>query len=178
MGMEKRNEVHRQSRRMALCGLLSALSVVLMSLGGVIPLATFACPMLALLCLIPILCEYGGRTALLVYGVAAVLSLLLCADKEMALFYTFLGWYPVLRPRLGQVPRLLRILSKCVLFSGAMGVMYLLILYLFRLEAVVAEFSMYSPLMLASLLALGNVVFLLFDRTLGILMLVYWKKRK
>ena len=27
----------------------------------------------------------------------SVLALILCADKELALFYAFLGWYPALR---------------------------------------------------------------------------------
>ena len=39
----------RQSRRMALCGLLTALTVVVLSLGSLVPLATFACPLLAML---------------------------------------------------------------------------------------------------------------------------------
>ena len=42
---------------MALCGLMAALSIVILLLGGLIPLATFACPMLAMICLLPVLRE-------------------------------------------------------------------------------------------------------------------------
>ena len=41
-------EFRRRSRRAALCGLLAALALVLLSLGSVIPLATFAAPLLAM----------------------------------------------------------------------------------------------------------------------------------
>ena len=36
-----------KSRKMALCGVLCALSTVCMLLGGIIPFATFCCPALA-----------------------------------------------------------------------------------------------------------------------------------
>ena len=170
-------EFRRRSRRAALCGLLAALALVLLSLGSVIPLATFAAPLLAMVCLIPVLCEYGGRTALLVYAAVSCLALLLCADREAALLYLFLGWYPALRPRLeGLASKLLRTAVKCLLFSAAMAAMYLLLIFFFRLEAVAADFAEYSALAAAGLLALGNVTFLLFDRALGQLMRLYrWR---
>lgn len=168
----------RRSRAMALCGLLTALTVVLLSLGSLIPLATFVCPLLAMLCLIPPLCEYGGKAALLQYGGAACLGLLLCTDKEIALLYLFLGWYPCLRSRLERLPKLPRAAVTCGLFSLAMTAMYGMILYLFQLEAVVEEFAGYSGAMTAFLLVLGNVVFLLFDRVLGVMVLLYRQKRK
>ena len=84
--MNEYQSFHRQSRRLALCGLMTALSVVLLSMGSFIPLATFACPMLAMLCLIPVICEFGPRTGQMVYAAAAPLALLLVADKELAFF--------------------------------------------------------------------------------------------
>ena len=42
------------SRKIALTGMMCALAAVLMALGGVIPLATFCCPMIAGLTLIPV----------------------------------------------------------------------------------------------------------------------------
>lgn len=43
----RHEQTREQSRRTALCAMLAALSVVILCLGGVIPLATFVCPMLA-----------------------------------------------------------------------------------------------------------------------------------
>ena len=176
--MNTHDQFRQQSRRLALCGLLAALSVVLLSLGSIIPLATFACPMLAMVCLLPVVGTYGPGTSLLVYAAVSVLSLLLCADKELACFYLFLGWYPALRPQLAGLPRALGAAVKCGLFTAAMAVMYLLLLSLFQMEAVAAEFAEYSIPMIAGLLALGNITFLLFDRALSILAAVLQQRRR
>lgn len=176
--MPEYRRFQRQSRRLALCGLMTALSVLLLSLGSFIPLATFACPMLAMLCLIPVICEFGPRTGQMVYAAAAPLALLLAADKELAFFYLFLGWYPVCRETVDRLPRALRIPAKCGIFTLAMAVMYSIIILLFQLEAIAAEFAEYSVWMTAGLLVLGNVAFLLMDRVLRQLTALYRYKRK
>ena len=175
--MPQRSTFRQQSRRMSLGGVMAALTVVILSLGSLVPLATFACPLLAMVCLIPLVCRYGPGAALTVYAGAGILSLFLCADKELAFLYAFLGWYPALRPLLeGLASKLLRTAVKCLLFSAAMAAMYLLLIFFFRLEAVAADFAEYSALAAAGLLALGNVTFLLFDRALGQLMRLYrWR---
>ncbi len=176
--MNQQDQTHRQSRKAALCGMMAALSVVILCLGGMIPLATFACPMLAMLCLIPAVCGYGIGTALLLYGAVSVLALLLGPDKEIALLYVFLGWYPGVRSRLEIVPQPVRWVVKCALFTLAVAAMYALILHLFRLEAVVEEFSEYSAAMTVVLLVLGNITFLLFDQVMAKATYIYQKKRK
>ena len=176
--MEQRSDFQRQSKKMALCGMMAALSVVILCLGGMIPLATFACPMLAMLCLIPVVCEYGAGTAMLLYGASSILALLLGPDKEIALLYVFLGWYPGVRPRLGIIPRPVRWAVKCALFTLAVTAMYAIILHLFRLEAVVEEFAEYSTAMVFALIALGNITFLAFDQLLDRMTHAYRKKRK
>ena len=176
--MEQHDQSRHQSRKAALCGMMAALTVVILCLGGMIPLATFACAMLAMLCLIPAVCEYGAGTAALLYAAASILALLLGPDKELALLYAFLGWYPALLPRLGGLPRPVRWVVKCGLYSAAMAVMYALILRLFRLGAVVEEFAGYSTAMILGLLVLGNVTFLAFDQALARLTALYQKRRK
>ena len=78
--MPQRSTFRQQSRRMSLGGVMAALTVVILSLGSLVPLATFACPLLAMVCLIPLVCRYGPGTALTVYAGAGILSLSLCAD--------------------------------------------------------------------------------------------------
>ena len=170
------DQFQRKSRQTALCGLLAALSVVILSLGSIIPLATFACPMLAMVCLLPVAGSYGLGTSLLVYAAVSVLAVLLCADKELALFYAFLGWYPALRPRLAPLPRPLRAAVKAGLFALALTAMYALARYVLRLEA--AERSRYAAPMAAALLALGVGVCLAFDRALEVLTARYRQRRR
>ena len=176
--MNAYRQFRQKSRQTALCGLLAALSAAILSLGSLIPLAAFACPMLAMLCLIPVICEYGAQTGLMVYAASAALTVLLAVDKELALFYLFLGWYPACRERLDRLPGALRILVKCGMFTLSMTIMYLLILYLFQLEAAAAEFAEYTMWGIAGLLVVGNVTFLLLDRMLNRLTALYRFKRR
>lgn len=174
--MASHSNFRRQSRKMALCGMMTALSAAVLSTGSLIPFATFAGPMLAMLCLLPILHDWGAKYALMVYAAAAVLALMLCADKELALFYAFLGWYPALRPRLAPLPRPLRAAAKAGLFALALTAMYALAWYVLRLEA--AELSRYAAPMAAALLALGVGVCLAFDRALEVLTARYRQRRR
>ncbi len=176
--MGKRSQIQSQSRKMALCGVMAALAAAVLIWGSLIPFATFTCPMLAMLCMIPAVCEYGTGTALTMYIAVSILGLLLCPDKEIALLYVFLGWYPGIQSKVNNLPRFLSLAVKCILFSAAVIVMYSLILYLFQMEAVVEEFSEYSSVMVAGMLILGNVTFLLYDRVLVNFFRLYRKKRK
>lgn len=86
-----------ESQKIALCGVLSALSVVVLLVGNVLQIGTYAAPMLASFLLIPVLEDYGKKYALLLYAVVSLLSLFLVPDKELVLFYVLvLGYYPVL----------------------------------------------------------------------------------
>ena len=163
---------------MALCGVLSALSVLILCLGGLVPLATFICPMLAMGCLMPVVCDYGKGVASTMYGAVSVLALLLCTDKEISFLYLFLGWYPGFRSDMNKLPKVARCMVKCALFSLSMAAMYAMLLYLFQLDAIVEEFTQYTAAMEAGLLVLGNVVFLMFDRVLANVTVLYEKKCK
>ena len=88
----------RQSRQMALGGMLTAVSVVIMCLGSVIPINTYVCPVLCILVTRPVLDRCGRRIGWCYYLATAILSLLLAPDREAALVYAFLGYYPMIRP--------------------------------------------------------------------------------
>ena len=58
-----RMNARRQSVMIAFCGMAAGLSVAIMLLGGVIPAAAYAVPMLCGLVLLPVLLEFGRRAA-------------------------------------------------------------------------------------------------------------------
>ena len=127
-----------QSRRMALCGVLCALAEVFLLLGGLIPAALYACPILAMLSLLPVREECGPRFALVSWAAVAILALLLCPDKELAGVYLALGWYPPLQSRFDALrPKLLSLLSKLAAFLLCTGALYAALIWLFQLESVV-----------------------------------------
>ena len=175
--MKQREQFRFKSRKAALCGMMAALSVAVLFLGGLIPFATVACPFLAMLCLVPVLCDYGPGSSLMLYAAAAILAVLLCPDKEIAFLYLFLSWYPSVRARLDPIPRSVRWVVKCTMFSVSMMVMYALLLSLFRLESVAEEFRAFTKAMAALLLLMGNLTFLIFDKVFERMSSLYLKKR-
>ena len=93
-----------ESQKIALCGVLGALSVVLLLVGAALQIGTYAAPMLAAFLLIPVLDEYGPKYALLLYATVSILSVLLVPELELAFFYVFvIGYYPVLRQQVARI---------------------------------------------------------------------------
>lgn len=153
-----------EARGIALGGMMAALAVVVMSLGGLIPVATFVCPMLCMLLLAFVSRMCGRRIGWAWYGAVAVLSLLLGPDKEAAAVFLFLGFYPLLKPRLETLR--LRWLWKGLLFNTAILLMYWLLIHLFGMAQIAAEYQELGTVMTAIMLGLGNVTFFLLDRVL------------
>ena len=151
--------------RMALGGVLAALAVVIMSLGGLIPIATYVSPMLCAVLLQVVLLSCSHRVAWAWYGAVAILAVLLSPDKEAAAVYVFLGYYPIVKPRLDHTRPAW--LWKGLLFNVSIGVMYFLLLKIFGMTQLGEEFTEFGLGMLAVLLFMGNITFFLLDRLLG-----------
>lgn len=166
-----------RTKKLALCGVLSALAVALMALGTLFPLATFCCPLLASLVLIVVRAECGGSMAAGVWVVTAALSILLAPDKEAAALFCFLGFYPVLKPVLERIrTKPFRMTVKLAVFNLAICLLYTLLLWVFQLDSLTAELESFSRAMTALMLLLGNVTFVLYDLLLARLELLYRRK--
>ncbi len=162
-----RKSARRQSLMAAFCGMAAGLSVVIMLLGGVIPIATYAVPMLCGLLLLPILLEFGKTAAWATFFAVAALTLLLGFDKEAAFFYLFIGYYPIVKWPMDKIkPQWLRIGCKLALFTGAMAVMYALLALLFPMGAYLEEFQEMGVIMTVGFFAVYDLSMLLFDRLL------------
>ena len=153
------------AKDMALGGVLGALAVVIMSMGTLIPIATFVCPMVCVMILRVVRDLCGSRIAWAWYGSVAILCLLLTPDKEAAAVFLFLGYYPVLKPKLDMLP--LAMLWKALLFNGVILVMYWLLGNLFGMSEIREEFRELGMLGGVVLLILGNITFFLLDLLLG-----------
>ena len=170
--------MNRSSRRMAVSGMMVALGTAVMLLGGVIPIATFCCPAIAGLALIPLVFD-GSRThALSAWAAIGLLSLMLCPDKEAALLFCFLGWYPVMKrwidARLRR--RWPRRLVKLAIWNLAVGAMYALVFYVLKLDQVLADYRDMTRAMTALMLVLGNVTLMLYDVALVRFALLYVRR--
>lgn len=163
-----------KTKAMALSGMLAALALVIMCMGGLIPLATYICPMLCVIVQYIVLRLCGRRTAWTWFAVVALLSLLLGPDKEAASVFLLLGYYPMLKPVFEKWP--VSWLWKLLLFNGAVAVLYGLLLRLMGLEDPAEGFTGFGIAGLLVLLVLGNVTFILLDKLLSIAQRK-WNKR-
>ena len=153
------------SYAVALGGVLAALAVVVMSLGTIIPVATYVCPMICMVLEQVVMKICGKRIAWAWYGAVAVLSLLLSPDKEAAAVFAALGYYPIVKPRLEKMK--LPWLWKAVLFNAVILALYWLLIHLLGMDALAEEFAEAGSVMTVVMLLLGNVIFFLLDRVLS-----------
>ncbi len=158
---------NNSAKSMALCGVTAALAVVIMCLGGIIPVATYICPMLCALLLSLVIPIAGKRLAWVWYAAVSILALMLGPDKEAAGVFLFLGYYPIIKPWLDR--RKLSFLWKLVLFNVAILILYSLLIYVFGLDGVVADFKTAGIVLTIVTLILGNVCLFLLDMLLGIM---------
>lgn len=163
----------RNARAIALGGVMAALAVVIMTLGGMIPIATYACPMLCclLLSFVKELC--GNRIGWAWYVAVSLLGLLLGPDKEAAAVFVALGYYPMIKPAIDKLPA--KWLVKLLVFNGATGILYVILIYLAGMEQLLAEFSALGLVGWLVTLMLGNLCFFLLDRLLRVML---HKRRK
>lgn len=153
-----------EAGKIALGGMLGALALVIMSLGGLIPVATYVCPaMCTLLCGV-VLRMCGRRIAWAWYGCVAILSVLIGPDKEAAAVYLFLGYYPILKPWFDRLKA--GWLLKAIYFNAAIAVLYTALIYLFGMTQLLTEYWEFGVLGLLLMLILGNITFFLLDKLL------------
>ena len=143
---------------------MAALAVVLMSLGTLIPVATYTCPMLCCLILQLVLKLTDKRIAWAWFGAVAILSLLMAPDKEAAAVYVCIGYYPIVKPKLDRMKG--KWLWKVLLFNTAILTMYWVLLKLIGMDQIAAEFNELGKVMTFVLLMMGNGIFFLLDKVL------------
>lgn len=150
---------------MALGGIFAALAVVVMSMGTMIPVATYTAPVLCMVLLQQVLKTCGGRVAWAWYGAVAILSALMAPDKEAAAVFAFLGYYPIVKPGFDRLKG--KWLWKTLYFNAAVCVMYWLLTHLLGLPLTDQESPAAAAVLLTLTLILGNVTFFLVDMLLG-----------
>ena len=148
----------------ALGGMLAAAAVVLMSIGTILPVATYAAPVLCMLICRVVLKLCGSRMAWAWYGTVALLSLLLAPDKEAAAVFLVLGYYPILKPKLDSLKG--KWLWKALYFNGSILALYWGLMNIIGMQQLLSDFEGMGLAMTAVLLVLGNVTFFLLDNLL------------
>ena len=156
--------MRKETKAIALGGMLGAVAMVIMCLGGLIPVSTYICPVMCMLILQMVLNLCGRKIAWAWYIMVSLLSLLLGPDKEAAALLVLLGYYPIIKPKMDRLP--LKILWKLVLFNAVTVFMYTAVVALLGLEAIIVEHNFLGYASLALMILLGNATFFLLDKLL------------
>lgn len=160
----------KKSTKVALGGMVAALSIVLMFLTGILPFLTYAVPCMAGFLLVAVVIECGYQWAFLVYLAVSVLSLLLAPDKQAAMVFAFIGYYPIVKGLVEQNFASKKLLSwaiKFLVFNLAMLVVYWLLIHVLQIPDVMTEMGSLGRYTGLVTLACGNVVFVVFDIALS-----------
>jgi len=162
-----------KTKRIALCGVLAALSLALMLLAGVLPTSSYALAAMAGIVMMPIVTEFGPGAAASCFSGVAVLSLLLVADKEVVLlFLCFLGWFPICKSRLDFIrPLWLGYLCRTGIFAVAAAAFYFATTRLLGITLDFGETVMRYGFAAVAVLLLA--VFLVYDVAVSKLYLFY-----
>ena len=123
--------------------------------------------LLCMLLLKFVLLTCGKRIAWAWYGAVMILGLIMSPDKESAAVFTFLGYYPILKPKLETMKG--KWLWKALVFNTSMVLLYSILIRVMGVAAVTGESEELAGIMLAVLLLMGNVTFIALDRMLTIL---------
>lgn len=166
------------ARIVAFCGMCCALALVFMLLGS-LPFAAYCAPMLASVALLPVLVEQGEKMAWASYAAIALLSLILCGEKDAALVFLFLGYYPILKFRHMEFirSRVLRLLLRLALFNAAVAAMYGVLLLTMGGAALTEQILQDGWVLTLLTLLMGNAAMLLYDRMLEPLLMTYLSRR-
>lgn len=143
---------------------MAALAVVVMSLGGMIPIATYVCCAICILLEKTVLLTCGRRIAWAWYGAVAILGVLLGTDKEAAAVFVAIGYYPILKPIFEKAR--FGLILKLIYFNVVIIALYWCLIHVLGMGQLSSEFGEFGKIGLLVLILMGNVTFVLVDRLL------------
>ncbi|MCM1115416.1 MAG: hypothetical protein NC397_07970 [Clostridium sp.] len=161
--------------KLAFCGITTALSVILLFLGGITYVLAYTMPMITGLLMIMLRRIFGKSGALITYTATSILSFILVADKECMLMYTmFFGFYPIILEDINKIkPAVVRWLVKLLLFNAAIGAVELILFYVFGIPF--SEGDETAVFVIAFVL-LMNVLLVIYDTLVSRLIRLYTVK--
>ncbi len=165
-------------KRIVICGVLVALSVIIMYLGSAIEVLDLTMSAIVSLLVVVIVIEMGYSYAWLAYFATSILALLLLYQKSPAIFYfCFMGYYPILKSYVERIGSgVLRWIIKLVIGNAAIAFMVATVLAFINWGFVkIEDYSDFTGGMLIVTYALGLAAFIMYDVALTKLITLYFR---
>ncbi len=165
-----------KSFRVAFCGLMAALALVLMFLTGIVPVGTYAFPIFAGALLASIVVEFGVKWAVAAYAVVSLLALFLAADKEAVVYFiAFFGFYPILKSLIERIrSRTVQYVVKYAVFTVCIVGAFLVCKWVLMIPD--EEFTFFGVYIPWLFLIVAEVFFIFYDYCVTVLIMNYIMK--
>lgn len=158
-------------KRIVVCGVLSALSVLILYLGAIIEVLDLSVSAIASLVVVLIVIEMGYSYAWLTYIAVSILSMIVLPQKLAAIFFAaFMGFYPIVKSYIEKMRSIaLRWAIKILTANIA------LVIFFFAIKIFVPE-ELETDLMMWTLYIMALVAFVLYDIAISKLITAYFYK--
>ena len=160
----------KKSKKLALCAILSALSVLLLFAGAVIDVLSMTMSAIASFLVVIVMIEVGEPYPWLVWGVTSALSMILLPNKLPAILYFIVcGLYPILKEKFERLHYIVAWVLKLSVFNIALIAIVTATKYIFYLNDSSFDFTV-------PFLVLGNLALILYDIAMSKITLLYLVK--
>ncbi|MBO5274880.1 MAG: hypothetical protein IJA85_01655 [Clostridia bacterium] len=154
-------------RKTALCSILAAMGVMFLYIGSVITVLDLTMTAIASLIVVFCVIELNGYYPWLTYGVTAILAILLLPNKLTGVIYLcFGGLYPILKANFERYHYVVSWILKLSVFNTGLLIAILISQFLLHLGDEGLELTL-------PVLAVGNLVFVLYDVAMTRLITLY-----
>lgn len=144
---------------MTVASMVSALCVVILSLGSLIESLDLSLSVIAGLFVMIVATEYGDRVGFAVFLVSGLISLMLPIKSPGIFYLAILGWYPLVQKKIHQLPPFISRVVKLLLFNGISAALIALSVFVLMMP-----FSFNTVFIIT--LVLANACFVLYDTLL------------
>lgn len=173
------NNSSRTAFNIAFCGIVSAISVIVMYLS-LIPAFAYAVPAIAGMFIWTVGEQTERKWAYLSYLTVSLLSFILVPELEADFFLLFFfGYYPTLRHTLDKIKnKVLRYMARLGIFNIAVIIVYNILVIMLSAEEMLEGLEDFGQYAVLVFWAAGNVAFVLYDLCLDTIKMAYIKLLK
>lgn len=159
----------KSTKKITLCAILTALSVVLLTLGTLTQVLDLSMAAIVSCFVVLIRIEIGGAYPYLFWAATSLATYLILPSAEGAgLLFAALGLYPLLKAVLERLPRVLEWILKLLVGAAIIAVFVLLAKFVFMLPDDILQ-----GWMLPVFCAVALAAFVLYDVALSRLIVLY-----
>ncbi len=169
-------------KRTATGAILAATATVLLIIGGIFEILDMTSAAIASVAILVSYLEFGAKSALGVYAVSSVISLIFFPAATSTIYYALLlGYYPALKFTVDRKLKNIKILPtliKFIVFNAGCALILFLFSKIYGLDAVLAEFELGAitgETVIFTIFIMLNIFFIMFDMLLNSLAVIYVK---